>query len=221
VTATAATVAERVVAVRARIRAAGGEHVRLVAVTKGFGSDAIAAARDAGVDAVGENYAQELLAKLDELTGPRPEVHFIGRVQSRKVRALAGTVDLWQSIDRASLVDELARRRPGARLLVQVNVSDEPAKGGCEPATTAALVDRARAAGLTVEGLMAVGRMGPPALARPGFALLRRLVDDLGLRECSMGMTDDLEVAVQEGSTMVRVGTALFGLRPRHSEAAK
>jgi PLP dependent protein len=221
VTATAATVAERVVAVRARIRAAGGEHVRLVAVTKGFGSDAIAAARDGGVDAVGENYAQELLAKLDELTGPRPEVHFIGRVQSRKVRALAGTVDLWQSIDRASLVDELARRRPGARLLVQVNVSDEPAKGGCEPATTAALVDRARAAGLTVEGLMAVGRMGPPALARPGFALLRRLVDDLGLRECSMGMTDDLEVAVQEGSTMVRVGTALFGLRPRHSEAAK
>jgi pyridoxal phosphate enzyme (YggS family) len=221
VTATAATVAERVVAVRARIRAAGGEHVQLVAVTKGFGSDAIAAARDAGVDAIGENYAQELLAKLDELTGPRPQVHFIGRVQSRKVRALAGTVDLWQSIDRASLVDELTRRRPDARLLVQVNVSDEPGKGGCEPATTAALVERARAAGLTVEGLMAVGRMGPPALARPGFALLRRLVDDLGLRECSMGMTDDLEVAVQEGSTMVRVGTALFGLRPRHSEVAK
>ncbi len=195
--------------------------MRIVAVTKGFGADAIAAARDAGVDAVGENYAQELLAKLDQLSGPRPELHFIGRLQSRKVRALVGVVDLWQSVDRDRLVDELAGRCPGAQLLVQVNVSDEPGKGGCLPDAASALVARARAAGLAVEGLMAVGRTGPPEDARPGFVLLRRLVDDLGLRQCSMGMTDDLEIAVEEGSTMVRVGTALFGRRPRRSEPAK
>jgi uncharacterized pyridoxal phosphate-containing UPF0001 family protein len=181
----------------------------------------MAAARDAGADAVGENYAQELLGKLAELSGARPELHFIGRLQSRKVRALADVVDLWQSIDRDVLVDELARRRPGARLLIQVNVSDEPGKGGCEPGDVARLVARANEAGLAVEGLMAVGRTGPPAQARPGFALLRRMADDMGLRECSMGMTDDLEVAVSEGSTMVRIGTALFGDRPRPAGTAK
>jgi pyridoxal phosphate enzyme (YggS family) len=216
-----AAVAERLVAVRERVAAAGGDGVRVVAVTKGFPVEAIAAARDAGADAIGENYAQELLAKLAQLTGARPELHFIGRLQSRKVRPLAGVVDLWQSIDRPSLVDELARRRPGAHLLVQVNVSDEPSKGGCDPRDVAALVAQARAAGLQVDGLMAVGRTGPPAEARSGFARLRRMVDELGLHECSMGMTDDLDVAVAEGATMVRVGSALFGERPRPAGPAK
>jgi pyridoxal phosphate enzyme (YggS family) len=216
-----AAVAERLAAVRERIAAAGGDHVRVVAVTKGFPVEAIAAARDAGADAVGENYAQELLAKLAELTGPRPELHFIGRLQSRKVRPLAAVVDLWQTIDRSALVDELARRRPGAHVLVQVNVSDEPSKGGCDPRDVAELVTQGRAAGLQVDGLMAVGRTGPPAETRPGFALLRRMVDELGLRECSMGMTDDLDVAVAEGATMVRVGSALFGERPRPAGPAK
>jgi PLP dependent protein len=216
-----AAVAERLASLRARIAAAGGDGVRVVAVTKGFGVDAIAAARDAGADAVGENYAQELLAKLDRLAGHRPELHFIGRLQSRKVRSLAGVVDLWQSIDRDALIDELARRQPGAHLLVQVNVSDEPGKGGCDPALAAGLVDRARAAALHVDGLMTIGRSGPPDGARPGFAHLRRMVDDLGLAECSMGMSDDLDVAVSEGATMVRVGSALFGERPRPAEPAK
>jgi uncharacterized pyridoxal phosphate-containing UPF0001 family protein len=113
------------------------------------------------------------------------------------------------------VVDALARHvAPGATVLVQVNVADTPQQGGCPPGAAADLVAAAARAGLTVTGLMAIGRPGGVAAARPGFRLLRRLVDDLGLTECSMGMTDDLEVAVEEGSTMVRVGTAVFGTRP-------
>ncbi|HEY8057507.1 MAG TPA: YggS family pyridoxal phosphate-dependent enzyme [Acidimicrobiales bacterium] len=211
--------------VRERIeRAGGGSDVAVLAVTKGFGPEAIEAAVAAGCTLIGESYAQELLGKLHDLggaaglSGHRAEIHFIGRLQSRKVKDLVGVVDVWQSIDRASLIDELARRATAAglpaRVMVQVNVSDEPQKGGCLPSEAAGLVARARAAGLTVEGLMTVGLMGPPELARPGFRTLRALATDLGVRHCSMGMSEDLEVAVAEGSTMVRVGTALFGDRP-------
>jgi len=212
------TVADGLVEVRRRIeRAGGGPDVAVLAVTKGFGPEAMAAAVAAGCPAVGENYAQELLAKLealDALGSPRPEVHFIGRLQSRKVRTLAGVVDVWQSVDRPVLVDEVAKRAPGARIMVQVNVSDEAQKGGCRPDEAPALVAAARRAGLDVEGLMTVGRTGPPDAAREGFRMLRSLADELGVRERSMGMSEDLEVAVSEGSTMVRVGTALFGDRP-------
>lgn len=200
-------------AVRARIAGAGGEgRVRLVAVTKGFGPEVVAAAVAAGVEDVGESYAQELVAKAAEVDAPR--WHFVGRLQANKVRALAGTVDLWQSVDRPRLVDEVARRAPGARVLVQVDVTGEPSKGGCPPAEVPALVERAASAGLAPRGLMAVGPLGPPEAARPGFRVLVRLADELGLEERSIGMSGDLEVAVEEGATMVRVGTALFGPRP-------
>jgi PLP dependent protein len=207
--------------VRRRIETAGGSDVAIVAVTKGFGADAIDAAVAAGCPKIGENYAQELLAKLAEMTGPRPEIHFIGRLQSRKVRTLAGVVDVWQSIDRPVLVEEVARHQPDGRVMVQVNVSDEPQKGGCAPSETAHLVSEARAAGLQVVGLMTVGRTGPPTEARAGFRHLRALADEIGVRDCSMGMSEDLEVAVSEGSTMVRVGTALFGERPPIAGAPK
>jgi hypothetical protein len=219
------TVADRLAEVRRRIeRAGGGPEVAVLAVTKGFGPEAMAAVVAAGCPAVGENYAQELLAKLDALDAldvPRPEVHFIGRLQSRKVRTVAGVVDVWQSIDRSVLVDEVAKRAPGARIMVQVNVSDEPQKGGCTPEEAPGLVAAARGAGLEVEGLMTVGRTGPPDEAREGFRMLRRLADEVGVRQRSMGMSEDLEVAVSEGSTMVRVGTALFGERPPPAERPK
>jgi pyridoxal phosphate enzyme (YggS family) len=207
-------VTERLDAVRRRIARAGGQDVTIVAVTKGFDRGAIEAAVEAGIGDIGENYAQELLAKLEGLGVPRPRVHFIGQLQSNKVRLLAEQVDLWQTIDRPTLGDELAKRAPGARVLVQVNVSDEPSKGGCRPEDTADLVEHLRGVGLGVEGLMTVGRTGSPEDARPGFRLLAGLADELGLPTRSMGMTDDLEVAVEEGSTMVRVGSALFGPRP-------
>jgi PLP dependent protein len=215
----AATVAENVAAVRERITAAGGRaDVEIVAVTKTFGPEAISAALAAGCRSIGENYAQELLAKLDELpaSAPRPTVRFIGHLQSNKVRQLAHVVDVWETLDRASVIDEVARRSPGARVLVQVNVSAEPQKGGCDPGLTPELVGRARQAGLIVEGLMTVGAPGPVDVVRPGFRMLRRLADELDLAVCSMGMSADLEVAVEEGATEVRIGSALFGPRVRH-----
>jgi PLP dependent protein len=211
-------VAERVAAVRERIADAGGaDRVRLVAVTKGFGPEVVAAAVGAGVDDVAESYAQELVAKATSVDVPR--WHFVGRLQVNKVRAMAGTVALWQSVDRPRLVDELARRVPGARVLVQVDLTGEQSKGGCPPAEVPALVERAAAAGLEPAGLMAVGPLGPPEAARPGFRVLTAMADRLGLAERSMGMSADLEVAVQEGATMVRVGTALFGPRPPRAGA--
>jgi PLP dependent protein len=212
---TAGEVAERVAAVRGRIAAAGGE-ATLVAVTKGVGADVVAAAVAAGVRDVGESYAQELLAKAPAVPAT-PRWHFVGRLQVNKVRLLAGTVDLWQSVDRPRLADELARRAPRARVLVQVDVTGEPTKGGCPPREVPALVDRLVGAGLDVAGLMAIGPEGPPEEARAGFRAVTALADRLGLPERSMGMSGDLEVAVQEGATMVRVGTALFGSRPPRS----
>jgi pyridoxal phosphate enzyme (YggS family) len=184
-------------------------------VTKGFGPDAVTAAAAAGCRMIGENYAQELLTKRPAAVAAEVDVHFIGRLQSNKVRRVADTVAVWETVDRPALVDEIARRAPGATVLLQVNATGEPAKGGCPPDELAALLAHARAAGLVVDGLMAVGPTeGGAEAARPGFRLVRRLVDELALRTCSMGMTDDLEIAVEEGSTRVRLGTALFGPRP-------
>lgn len=211
-----AEVGERLAVVRDRLRACGGERVRIVAVTKAFGVDAVSAAVANGLHDIGESYAQECVAKLSGYPDP-PTVHFIGGLQRNKVRRLAPVVDVYQSVDRAPLVDEIARRAPAARVMIQVDLSGEVTKGGCPPAEVGALVSRATDAGLRVDGLMGIGPLGPPEDARPGFGLLRSLVDRHGLAECSMGMTADLEVAVQEGSTMIRVGTALFGPRPVRS----
>jgi pyridoxal phosphate enzyme (YggS family) len=215
----AAVVAERIGAVRTRIRAAGGDPdaVTIVAVTKTFGPAAIAAAVAAGCPDIGENYAQEALAKVDAVAACGARLHFIGRLQSNKVRALAPHVALWQSLDRPSVIDEVARWAPGAAVLVQVDLSGAAGRGGCAPDDVDALVARARRAGLVVRGLMGVAPLGSPDDARPGFAALRAACDRLELPVCSMGMTDDLEVAVEEGSTMVRIGSAVFGRRDAHS----
>lgn len=207
-------IAANVDAVRARIRSAGADPgaVRLVAVTKGFGPEVVEAVLSAGVVDVAESYAQELEAKAAVVAGPR--WHFVGRLQTNKVRRLAPLVGLWQSVDRPALVSELARRSPGARALVQVNVAAAPDQGGCDPRDVPMLVDQLRRSGVHVAGLMAVGAAGAAEQARPGFRLLAELADHLELAERSMGMSTDLEVAVEEGSTMVRVGRALFGARP-------
>lgn len=208
-------VARRVERVRDRIRELTDRHVTLVAVTKSFGSDAILAASRAGCDAIGENYAQELLEKAPRIPGDL-EVHFIGHLQSNKVKALAGVVDVWETVDRVSLVSEIARRRrdEGTRVLVQVNTTGETSKGGCAPTDASGVVAAAVAAGLVVEGLMTIGPTdGDTNECRAAFRLLRGLADDLGLAQCSMGMSDDWEIAVEEGATIVRLGSALFGSR--------
>lgn len=201
--------------VRDRIAAAGGdpERVLIVAVTKGFGVDAVEAALAGGATHLGENYAQELVTKAAAVPDG-PVWHFIGQLQTNKVRSLAPHVALWETVDRPSLVAELAKRAPGARVLVQVNISGEAAKGGCAPDATADLVAEARERGLDVAGLMGVAEAGDLVRAQGQFARLAGLRADLGLAELSMGMTADLEAAVAEGATIVRVGRALFGARP-------
>lgn len=213
-------VAANVAAVRERIAAAAGRvhrdpsSVTLVAATKTVPITRIARALAAGVLDLGENRAQELVAKAPQLaeSHPAPRWHFLGSLQRNKVRTLVPWVGLWQSIDRASLGVELARRAPGARVLVEVNVAGEAAKAGCTPAEVEPLVDALRDLGLVVEGLMAV----PPAADDPrgGFSALAEMADRLDLHELSMGMTDDFEIAVEEGATIVRVGRAIFGARP-------
>jgi pyridoxal phosphate enzyme (YggS family) len=221
VDASVAGVPERLEQLRRRVDAverSWTHPVSVLAVTKGFGPVAIEQAVDAGCSAIGENYAQELLDKHVVIERLRPEVHLIGRLQRNKVRLVAGLVDVWASLDRVSVVDEVARRAPGSRVLIQVDTTGDPAKGGCSVAEASMLVERADALGLSVEGLMTVGpTVGDAESARAGFRTVRRLVDRLGLRVCSMGMSGDLVVAIQEGSSEVRVGTALFGPRPtRH-----
>jgi len=207
-------IAERLGRVRQQIVDAGGTDVEILAVTKGHPVAAIHAAAAVGLRAIGENYAQELLAKVSGVTLD-VAVHFIGQLQTNKVRQIAGVVAVYETVDRASLVAEIAKRAPGAHVLIQIDTSDEPGKGGCPPAEAERLVTQAAEAGLVVDGLMTVGPTeGGPEAARPGFRLVRLMCDDLGLTTCSMGMTDDFVVAVQEGSSRVRLGSALFGMRP-------
>jgi pyridoxal phosphate enzyme (YggS family) len=212
-----AVVAANVARIRERIATAGGTDVTIMAVTKGFGAGTVAAVRAAGINLLGESYAQELLERRPAFEGA--EVHFIGRLQTNKVRAVASVVDCWQSVDRPAVAHEIARWAPDATVMVQVNVTAESTKGGCQPGELPMLLDECRRSGLRVVGLMAVGSSGGPEAARPGFARLRAMVDELGLDHCSMGMSNDLEVAVQEGATMVRIGSALFGPRPLHDRA--
>jgi pyridoxal phosphate enzyme (YggS family) len=206
--------------VRGRIAAAAARAgrdpaaVTLVAATKTVDVARVAAAVGAGVVDLGENRAQELVAKAPapQLTGARVRWHFLGRLQRNKVRMLAPWVSCWQSVDRRELGEAIAHRVPGARILVEVDLAGEPAKGGCTPADAPGLADRLRDLGLDVAGLMAVPPAGDDP--RPWFARLRDLGSRLGVAELSMGMSGDYEAAVEEGATMVRVGRALFGDRP-------
>ena len=210
-------ITENVAAVRARIRAAGGDAVSLVAVTKTHGYDAVEQAFAAGCDAVGENYVQEMSGKFAGHV-PAGPLHMIGAIQTNKVRRLAGLVSLWQTVDRPSVIDEIARRAADggcADILLQVNTTAETTKSGCGEDEVDALRGRAEAGGLRVLGLMTIGPTnGDAALTEASFRRLRALCDAQGLAICSMGMSGDFELAVSCGSTMVRVGTAIFGERP-------
>jgi hypothetical protein len=210
----AAAVVARLAGIRRRIVEAGGDpsQVRVVAVTKGFGLDAVVAARAAGLIDIGENYAAELRAKAPGPDGTR--WHFLGAVQRNKVASLAPLVDLWQSVSREVEGERIAACSPGAAVLVQVDTTGAAGRNGCPPAAVATLAAGLASLGLEVRGLMTVAPQGAPAAAAAAFAEVARLADGLGLTERSMGMTDDLEAAVAAGSTMIRVGRALFGERP-------
>lgn len=219
----------RLAAVRHRIavaaRSVGRDPtaVRLVAVSKLHPSTAIVAAHDAGQMDFGESRAQELDAKLAQHPPSGLRWHFVGRLQRNKVRLVAGRVVLIHSVDRAALAESIAahmRTTGGCQdVLIQVNVTGEERKGGCRPADLSALAERiAGLDGIRVTGLMTI----PPLAAEPDavFDRLRALRAQLaatvpGVVELSMGMSNDFESAVTHGATIVRVGTAIFGARPR------
>jgi uncharacterized pyridoxal phosphate-containing UPF0001 family protein len=189
--------------------------VRVVGVTKGFGVDAVRAAVEAGLRDIGENYAAELESKAAEASATEPPFvwHFLGAVQRNKVARLAPIVGLWQSVARAEEGTRIARFAPGAKVLVEVDTTGLAGRNGCPLSGARALVGDLRSDGLDVRGVMTVAAPGEVA-ARTAFETVGRLADDLGLDERSMGMSDDLEAAVAAGTTMVRIGRALFGERP-------
>lgn len=204
-------------------RAAGLSHaVRIVAVTKSHGVEAVTAARRAGLRDVGENRVQEALEK--QAASPDGMIwHLIGTLQRNKARHAAGRFVLIHSVDRPDLAAELARRVPEGRrqqVLVQVNCSSEPQKGGVEPAGLGALLEVVGGLPtLELRGLMTMAAFDADvATQRRTFGLLRELRERFErsghrLPELSMGMSDDFEAAVREGATMVRLGTVLFGGR--------
>jgi pyridoxal phosphate enzyme (YggS family) len=209
-------ITERLEDVWQRIHRAGGEdrNITIVAVTKGFGFETVKEAYEAGLRNFGENYAQSLLEKAERMAQePAMELswHFIGAIQRRKVAKLASHIRLWHSVARQVEGREVARRCPGASVLVQVNVTGEERRNGCSWAEAPDVVERLLAEGLDVRGLMCMAPMESP---RRYFSRLAKLAAELGLHELSMGMSEDFEVAVAEGATMLRLGTVLFGPRP-------
>jgi pyridoxal phosphate enzyme (YggS family) len=191
------------------------DHVLLIAVSKTMDVERVRLAIAAGVAALGENRVQEAKEKIEALGRPVPW-HLIGSLQTNKARDAARLFDWIHSVDRLDLAQELSRRADRAlNILLQVNLGDEPQKGGVAPAELKRLHEMVAALpNLKVRGLMAI----PPATeqpeqARPFFRQLRELREQLGLEHCSMGMSADFEVAIEEGATMVRVGTAIFGPR--------
>ena len=219
--------AERLAVLHERIRAAAERvgrdpnEVRLVGASKTVPASRILEFVRAGLNHLGENRVQEAEEKIPAVganlaEGAAPAWHLIGRLQSNKARKAVALFDWIHSVDSPRLADALDRiarelgRRP--RVLIEVNTSGEAAKAGVDPGEAPALIAHARGlAGIELAGLMTIGPLeGDP---RPAFRTLRRLRDDAGLAELSMGMSGDFEVAIAEGATLVRVGSALFGAR--------
>lgn len=216
-------VRERLAAAAARVGRAESE-VTLVAVSKSAGTDLLRAAYAAGQRDFAENRPAAFAARWGEVPGDA-RWHFIGRLQGNKVRVVRPGAHLLHSLDRADLAGYWAKG-PGLPppVLVQVNVSGEPAKAGVAPGEAEALVAAATGLGIEVRGLMTIPPLGAsPAEARPWFRALAGLRRDLerrwpGLQELSMGMSDDFEAAVEEGATLLRVGRAIFGPFPASGE---
>ncbi|MFT4178680.1 MAG: YggS family pyridoxal phosphate-dependent enzyme [Thermomonas sp.] len=204
--------------------ATGRPAARLLAVSKTRSATEIAAMAAAGQQAFGENYVQEALPKIEALRGLGLEWHLIGHLQSNKADAAARAFDWVQSVDRPKLVTALARHRPAdlppLNVLIQVNIDDEASKHGCAPGDVEALADAIAAEPhLRLRGLMAIPSPDPDMTRRrEAFRAMARLFDALKQRHpdidtLSMGMSEDFLPAIEEGATMVRIGSALFGAR--------
>jgi len=210
-------IAANLAALQRRIAAVGRDDVTIVGVTKRHPVAVVRAAVAVGLVDLGENYAQELVAKARETADLDLRWHFIGQLQSNKVRSLVGHVSVIETIDRVSLAREVGRRLPGVSALVQVDLAGIPGRGGCHWDEVDDVVAGAIEAGVMVTGLMGVGppKDGPGGVAAvsSAFARLAATAGRLGLNQLSMGMSADLDEALASGATEVRIGTALFGGR--------
>ncbi len=200
------------------------DEIRLIAVSKTFPADFVREAVAAGVTDIGENYVQELLLKRSAVPDERIRWHFVGHLQSNKVKNIIHWIHAIHAVDSVHLGEQLAMRagehHRTADILVEVNTSGEQSKFGISPLNAGATVTRLAALpNLRVLGLMTIGPLAPdPEASRPAFQMLRQIADNvrrdgIDLTHLSMGMTNDFEVAIEEGATMVRIGTGLFGKR--------
>jgi pyridoxal phosphate enzyme (YggS family) len=219
------TIAENLANVRARVAAAceragrSPDGVTIVGISKGQPGDAIAEAWAAGLHDFGENRVQEAAAKIPALAerGVRPVWHLVGHLQSNKIGPALGLFAILQSVDSTRLAGMISQRaKQPVPVLLEVNVAGETSKFGFAPdEVEQACREIGGLPNLDLRGLMTVAPMtADPEAVRPVFRRLRELRDACGLRELSMGMTDDFEVAIEEGATIVRIGRAIFGERP-------
>ncbi len=191
-----------------------GGSAQIMAVTKGFPKEAAVAAYQTGITLLGENYAQELIKKHEALPGLEVEWHMIGSLQRNKVRKLSEIVSVWQTVDRVSLLSEIAKYHPSAKVLIQINPLQIPNKAGCSIPEAEILLEQGAEMGLFIKGVMAVGMQGNLEETSKIFREAVDFAERFELPERSIGMTEDLEVAIDCGSTLLRVGRALFGDRP-------
>lgn len=200
--------------VRARIASSGRElsSVRIVAVTKTFSPNDVRAAYEVGLRTFAENKVDELCAKRDDLADLDVNWHFLGALQSNKIARAARCAHVLSSVAREKEIEKIASCSPGQAIDIQVDFSNEPQRNGATPAEVATLIARARGLALHVRALMVVAPKGEDATRR-AFRSTIALADEFGVVERSMGMSDDLEMACELGTTEVRVGRALFGPR--------
>jgi pyridoxal phosphate enzyme (YggS family) len=203
--------------IRERIEKSGRDSrsIRVVAVTKTFGVEYVAAALTLGLTSFGENYVDELCAKREATDAIAASWHFLGKLQSNKIARAVRCADVLSSVARVKELERIAALSPGQVIDVQVDVAHEPGRNGVAPGDVGAIVRRAQELELHVRGLMVVAPQGEKA-TRVAFLTTNALADEWGLKERSMGMSDDLELACELGTTEVRLGRALFG--PRMSE---
>ena len=205
-------IAERVGAIESLIRQRADREVTLIAVTKGFTVKEIDAAKRAGIVNFGENYAQEMKAKnLD--TEDECIWHFIGQLQSNKVRQICHMVQVWHSVTSMKLAKEIEKRSEFSDILLQVNMDNRGNNLGINQSDLPVFLEQLQGMKINVRGLMTMGVAGDLESTRKNFISLRRLADIHGLPDCSMGMSGDLEIALECGTTMLRIGTGIFGNR--------
>ena len=205
-------VKERLEVINEIIDAKAQNPVTLIGVTKGFTHEEVNIASELGIKNFGENYAQELLTK-NPLVDPEISWHYIGQLQSNKIRKISHLVDVWHSVTSLKLAREIHKRNDQAQILLQVSLMGPSNSKGFEVEQLPQLISELRDMNIDISGLMTMGVPGDMVATRVVFKELRKLADTFELPECSMGMSDDFEIALECGASMIRVGSAIFGNR--------